>query len=110
MGEELRLSVQQAIHPCDFSLIHCNASAFFSNPKIISILPPVILVRVHPNVRCDLPHLGELDHMHRRRISPFLHDRHFSAASSFQIGVSRGQRDGIERQGGSGLAAMALDL
>jgi hypothetical protein len=23
---------------------------------------------------------------------PFLHDRHFSAASSFQIGVSRGRR------------------
>jgi hypothetical protein len=26
-----------------------------------------------------------------RRVSPFWHDRHFSAASSFQIGVSRGR-------------------
>src|ERR1700681_1615792 len=40
---------------------------------------------------------------------PFLHDRHFSAASSFQIGVSRGRR--IASSGRLAcLAAMAHDL
>jgi hypothetical protein len=50
------------------------------------------LIRMHPLIRRDLLRRGQLDHMHRRRVAPFLHDRHFSAASSFQIGVSRGRR------------------
>jgi hypothetical protein len=37
-------------------------------------------------------------------------ERHFSAASNFQIGVSRGRRDGIERQAGTGLTAMTFDF
>jgi len=38
------------------------------------------------------------------------HDRHFSDASSFQIGVSRGRRTQIERNAGLGLAVVAFDL
>jgi hypothetical protein len=40
---------------------------------------------------------------------PFLHDRHFSAASSFQIGVSRGLRM-AKRDAGLCFAAMAFDM
>jgi hypothetical protein len=40
---------------------------------------------------------------------PFLHDRHFSAASSFQIGVPR-PADGVEWQARSRLASIAFDL
>jgi hypothetical protein len=39
---------------------------------------------------------------------PFLHDRHFSDASSFQSRVLRSP-DGIERQAGLGLTPMAFD-
>jgi hypothetical protein len=46
-----------------------------------------------PKRKADLGLHPQLDHVHGRRVSPyFLHDRHFSAASSFQIGVSRGRR------------------
>jgi hypothetical protein len=41
---------------------------------------------------------------------PFRHDRHFSEASSFQIGVIPRPADGIEPQARPGLAAIALDL
>jgi hypothetical protein len=40
---------------------------------------------------------------------PCLHDRHFSAASSFQIGVSRGRRIRVERDAHAGLAEFAHD-
>jgi hypothetical protein len=50
-----------------------------------------LLIRMHPLVTGDLLSFGQLYHIHGRRISPFLQDRHFSAASSFQIGVSRGR-------------------
>jgi hypothetical protein len=40
---------------------------------------------------------------------PFLHDRHFSAASSFQIGVSRGLRM-AKRDAGLCFVAMAFDM
>jgi hypothetical protein len=30
---------------------------------------PVIIVRVHPDVRRGLPFFGEPDHMHRRRVT-----------------------------------------
>jgi len=39
-----------------------------------------------------------------------LHDRHFSAASSFQIGVSRGRPDRVERNAGARLTAVAFDF
>jgi hypothetical protein len=45
-----------------------------------------------PFVRRDLALLREFDHMHPWRIARVRHDRHFSAASSFQIGVSRDRR------------------
>jgi len=35
-------------------------------------LPPIIVVRMHPSVRRDLALLRELDHVHRRRVSPLL--------------------------------------
>jgi hypothetical protein len=57
-----------------------------------SVLSPILIVRMHPSVRRDLALLRELDQMHGGAYRPFLHDRHFSAASSFQIGVSRGRR------------------
>jgi hypothetical protein len=53
---------------------------------------PIIVVRMHPNARRDLAHGVSLimctGGLHR----PFLHDRHFSAGSSFRIGVSRERR------------------
>jgi hypothetical protein len=33
--------------------------------------------------------VGAANQVNGRRVSPFLHDRHFRAASSFQIGVVR---------------------
>jgi hypothetical protein len=41
---------------------------------------------------------------------PFFHDRHFSAASSFKIGVSRGRRIASSGMLARGLAAVAFDL
>jgi hypothetical protein len=41
---------------------------------------------------------------------PFLHVRHFSAASSFQIGRIARTPDRIERQAGPRFAAVALNL
>jgi hypothetical protein len=38
---------------------------------------------------------------------PFLHDRHFSTASSFQIDVPSGRADRVERDAGVGFAAAA---
>jgi hypothetical protein len=46
---------------------------------------------MHPKLKRDLARFGQLDHVHGRQLSPFLHDRHFNAASSFQIGVSGGR-------------------
>jgi hypothetical protein len=65
----------------------------FSNPKIASTLPP-------DHHRRDAP--TDMGAVWRASVSlimwtggaylPFLHERHFNAASSFQIGVSRGRR------------------
>jgi len=41
---------------------------------------------------------------------PVSHDRHFSAASSFQIGVSRGRRIASSGRLARGLQAMAFDF
>jgi hypothetical protein len=47
---------------------------------------------MNPFLMRDFLPLGQFDHMHRRCIAPPLwHNRHFNAASSFQIGVSRGR-------------------
>jgi hypothetical protein len=56
-----------------------------------SVLSPIIVVGMQRRVGRDLPLLRQLDHVHGRQLSPFLHDRHFNAASSFQIGVSGGR-------------------
>jgi hypothetical protein len=50
-----------------------------------------ILVWMHPLVGRHLPRLGQQSGTSGAQ-RPFLHDRHFSAASSFQIGVYRGRR------------------
>jgi hypothetical protein len=47
---------------------------------------------MNPGVRGDLPLLRKPDHVHRGAYRGVLHERHLSAASSFQIGVSRGRR------------------
>jgi hypothetical protein len=70
---------------------------------------------MHPNVGRDLALLGELN-QENGRVAAFLHNRHFNAASSFQIGVVRvpSLEDGrsskpcplLTRQ----LAAISLDL
>jgi len=40
------------------------------SPLILA--PSALLVRVHPNVRRDLARLGQLDHVHRRRVAALL--------------------------------------
>jgi hypothetical protein len=47
-------------------------------------LAPIIIVGMHPNIGSDLALLGQLDHMHRRPVSPSL------ARSRFQQGIRSG--------------------
>jgi hypothetical protein len=51
-----------------------------------------VLVRVHPAIGRDFLLFGEPNDMHGRRVPSLLQDLHFSAASNFHIGVSRGRR------------------
>jgi hypothetical protein len=60
---------------------------------------------MHPSVRRDLARLGQLDHV------PGGNDLSCTIGRfSFQVGVSRGWRMGIDRQTRSGIAAIAFDL
>lgn len=61
---------------------------FLSDLHCLSPVP----VRVHPAIGRDFLLFGEPNDMHGRRVPSLLQDLHFSAASNFHIGVSRGRR------------------
>jgi hypothetical protein len=65
---------------------------------------------MHPKITRNLLRLGQLDHVDGRSVSPFLHDRHFSAASSFQNRRIERTADRVEWDAGAGLTPMAFDL
>jgi hypothetical protein len=70
--------------------------------------PSPLLIRMPPNIRRDLPHLRQLDHVNRRRVSPR------PAGPAFQGGFQLPDRriprpaDGIERQARTGLAGRCV--
>jgi hypothetical protein len=67
-------------------------ACLFPHPGRRRLSAPIIVVRMHPSVRRDLALFGQLDQVHGRQYRRVGHERHFSAASSFQIGVLRGRR------------------
>ena len=65
---------------------------------------------MHPNVRRDLALLRQLDHVHRWRLLAFLARPAFQCGFQFpDWGITR-SADGIERDAGAGLAAVAFNF
>jgi hypothetical protein len=78
--------------------------------KIVLTAPSSFLIRMHPNIDRDLPLLRELDHVHGRRVSPFLARSAFQRRLKFPDRRIARTTDRIERNAGAGLTSMALDL
>jgi hypothetical protein len=73
---------------------HCHGQAKRPHHRAArrELSPPPIIVRMYPRIGRDLALVRELDQCTDGEYRGVRHDRHFSAASSFQIGVSRGLR------------------
>jgi hypothetical protein len=63
-----------------------------------------------PDLRRDLALLRQLDHMHRRRVSPLLARPAFQRRLKFPDRRIAGTPDRVERDAGAGLTAVAFDL
>lgn len=82
---------------------------FLAAAKLLQ-LPPVIIVRMRPDVRRDLLLLRQPDHVHRRPVA--WRPAGSAPERAFQFPDRRiaGAADGVERKAGAGLAAFAHDL
>src|SRR5258705_6870649 len=67
-------------------------------------------MRMHPEIRRDLPRLGQLDHVHRRHVAALAAGPAFQRRFEFPDRRIAGTADGVERKARAGLAAVALDL
>jgi hypothetical protein len=65
---------------------------------------------MHPKIGRDLARLGQLDHVHRRRVAAFLARPAFQRRLKFPDWRIPRPADVGERQAGARLTALALDL
>src|SRR5258707_1196275 len=72
------------------------------------VCSPVIVVRVHPDIRRGLPFFGEPDHVHRRRVSRRSARPAFQRRLEFPDRRSARPAHMFERKAGLGFAAAAL--
>ena len=73
-------------------------------------LPPIIVIRMYPRIRDDLPLFGQPDHMHRWRVSPLLARPALQRRLKLPYRRVTRTPDRIERNSGARFTAMVFDL